>query len=85
MNEKEMVSDYLAGLNSSLASYGGIIAQCENESLRQTIQGMRNGDEVRQYNWFKKQKKKAIIYQQLQLHHKKLKQLKIKCLRVNNI
>ena len=46
MNEKEMVSDYLAGLNSSLAGYGGIIAQCENESLRQTIQGMRNGDEV---------------------------------------
>lgn len=59
MNEKEMVSDYLAGLNSSLAGYGGIIAQCENESLRQTIQGMRNGDEIRQYNWFKKAKEKG--------------------------
>jgi len=59
MNEKEMVSDYLAGLNASLAGYGGIIAQCENEGLRQAIQGMRNGDEIRQYNWFKKAKEKG--------------------------
>ena len=53
MQEKEMVNDYLAGLNASLAGYGGIIAQCENDKLRVTIQEMRNQDEVRQYALFK--------------------------------
>lgn len=42
MQEKEMISDYLAGLNASLAAYGGIISQCENQQLRETIQQMRN-------------------------------------------
>lgn len=59
MQEKEMINDYLAGLNESLAGYGGIIAQCENEQLRSTIQGMRNQDEVRQYSLYKKAKEKG--------------------------
>lgn len=59
MQEKEMVSDYLAGLNASLAGYGGIIAQCENPELRQTIQEMRNQDEIRQYSLFKIAKEKG--------------------------
>lgn len=59
MQEKEMISDYLAGLNASLAGYGGVIAQCENEQLRLTIQGMRNQDEVRQYALFKIAKEKG--------------------------
>ena len=59
MQEKEMVSDYLAGLNASLAGYGGIIAQCENQELREVIQGMRNQDEIRQYSLFKVAKEKG--------------------------
>lgn len=59
MQEKEMISDYLAGLNASLAAYGGIIAQCENQQLRETIQQLRNQDEVRQYNLFTKAKEKG--------------------------
>lgn len=59
MQEKEMISDYLASLNASLAGYGGIIAQCENQQLRETIQMMRNQDEVRQYALFKKAKEKG--------------------------
>lgn len=59
MQEKEMISDYLAGLNASLSAYGGVIAQCENEQLRSTIQGMRNQDEVRQYALFKIAKEKG--------------------------
>lgn len=59
MQEKEIVNDYLAGINASLAGYGGIIAQTENEQLRQTIQQMRNQDEIRQYNLFKKAKEKG--------------------------
>ncbi|MFQ9978696.1 spore coat protein [Clostridium cadaveris] len=59
MNEKEMINDYLAEINSSIAAYGGIIAQTENEQLRQTIQGMRNQDEIRQYALFKEAKNKG--------------------------
>ncbi len=56
MQEKEMISDYLAGINASLAGYGSIIAQCENQQLRQTIIEMRNQDEIRQYALFVKAK-----------------------------
>lgn len=59
MQEKEMISDYLAGLNASLVAYGGIISQCENQQLRETIQQMRNQDEYRQYNLFTKAKEKG--------------------------
>lgn len=54
-----MVSDYLAGLNASLAGYGGIIAQCENQELRQQIQSMRDQDEIRQYTLYKLAKDKG--------------------------
>lgn len=59
MQEKEMVSDYLAGLDASLAKYGGIIAETENEELRRTIQSLRNQDEIRQYALFQKAKEKG--------------------------
>ncbi|CEP44117.1 spore coat protein [Paraclostridium sordellii] len=59
MQEKEMISDYLSSINASLAGYGGIIAQTENEQLRKTLQDMRNQDEIRQYNLFKKAKEKG--------------------------
>lgn len=61
MQEKEMISDYLAGLNASIVGYGGIIAQCENQELRETIQQMRNQDELRQYELFKKAKGKLFV------------------------
>lgn len=59
MQEKEMISDYLAGLNSSLAGYGGIISQTENQELRQQIISMRNADETRQFNLFTIAKQKG--------------------------
>ena len=59
MQEKEMISDYLGALNASIAGYGGIIAQCENQQLRETIQQMRNQDEYRQYQLYLKAKEKG--------------------------
>ncbi len=53
MTAKEMVSDYLAGLNASLAGYGGMISQCSNSKLRQTLQDIRTQDETRQFNVYK--------------------------------
>ena len=72
MQEKEMISDYLACLNASLAGYGGTIAQCEKQQLRATIQEMRNKDEVRQYLLFTKAKERATIFQHNKQHLKKL-------------
>ena len=46
--DKEMVNDYLAGLNASLTGYAGIIAQTNNTDLRQTLIQLRNQDESRQ-------------------------------------
>ena len=46
MNEKDMVNDYLAGLNSSLTSYANYISQSDNEQLHQTLIQIRNQDEI---------------------------------------
>lgn len=46
--EKEMVNDYLAGINASLTGYAHIIAQTNNSELRQTLIQMRDQDESRQ-------------------------------------
>lgn len=59
MNEKDMVNDYLSALNASLSEYGSVISQCDNEHLRQTIQGLRNTDEQRQYNLYLYAKQKG--------------------------
>ncbi|HEK9102667.1 spore coat protein [Bacillus pfraonensis] len=53
MNEKDMVNDYLAGLNASLASYAHYIAESNNEQLHQTLIHIRNQDEMRQRNVYK--------------------------------
>lgn len=59
MQEKDIMNDYLSGLNASLGEYGSIIAQTNNEQLRQTLQQLRNQDEVRQYNVYLKAKEKG--------------------------
>ena len=46
--DKEMVNDYLAGLNASLTGYANIISQTNNADLRQTLIQLRNQDESRQ-------------------------------------
>lgn len=48
LQDKEMVNDYLAGLNASLTGYTHIIAQTNNSELRQTLIQMKNLDESRQ-------------------------------------
>ncbi|KMN42781.1 MULTISPECIES: spore coat protein [Bacillus] len=58
MNEKDMVNDYLAGLNASLTSYANYIAQSDNEQLHQTLIQIRNQDEMRQRNMYEYAKQK---------------------------
>lgn len=71
-----MVSDYLAGLNASLAGYGGIISQCDNPDLRQTIQNMRNQDEIRQYSLYKIAKEKQYYIPAQQATQEEIAQVK---------
>ncbi|SET35768.1 Coat F domain-containing protein [Oceanobacillus limi] len=54
LQDKDIVNDYLAGLNASLKSYAGYISQANNAELRQTLIQLRNQDESRQrilYNY----------------------------------
>lgn len=54
LQDKEIVNDYLAGLNASLKSYAGYISDANNPELRKTLVQLRNQDETRQrtlYNY----------------------------------
>ncbi|MCY6369111.1 spore coat protein [Clostridium ganghwense] len=53
MQEKEMVNDALSTLNNSITEYGAIIAQCDNQELRKSIQQLRDADEKFQYDLYK--------------------------------
>ncbi|MDZ4956922.1 spore coat protein [Clostridium perfringens] len=59
MKEKDIMNDYLSMVSSSLAKYAGIIAETDNQELRQTVQQMRNQDEIRQYTIYQKAKEKG--------------------------
>lgn len=48
MQEKIMVADTLAGINSELTRYAGMIAQSENQELKQCLKQFRNACEQSQ-------------------------------------
>lgn len=48
MDEKTMVSDTLAGINSELGRYAEMITQTENPQLKQTLKQIRNQCEMSQ-------------------------------------
>ena len=48
MQEKVMVSDTLASINSELTRYAGMIAQTENKELKSTLKQFRNACEQTQ-------------------------------------
>ncbi|MGB8453354.1 MAG: spore coat protein, partial [Anaerocolumna sp.] len=52
MQEQVMVSDALNSINAGLKSLGDMIAQTENQELRQTLQKLRNDGETCQYELF---------------------------------
>jgi len=58
MNEKDIVNDYLAGLNASLTGYANIISQTNNQQLYETLIQIRNQDETRQRNVYEYAKQK---------------------------
>ena len=48
MQEKIMVADTLASINSELTRYAGMIAQSENKESKQTLKQLRNACEQSQ-------------------------------------
>jgi spore coat protein CotF len=52
MQEQAMVNDALNSINSGLKSMSDMIAQAENQELRQTLQKMRNDAETCQYELY---------------------------------
>jgi len=53
MDEKTMVNDILSGVKSELTTYQTAITETANQELRQTMQSIRNSNEVFQYELFK--------------------------------
>ncbi|MEJ9307102.1 spore coat protein [Priestia megaterium] len=58
MNEKDIVNDYLAGLNASLTGYANMISQTNNQQLYETLIQIRNQDEIRQRSVYEYAKQK---------------------------
>lgn len=59
MNEKVMVNDTLAGINSELGKLGQMITQTENKELKQTLKQMRNACETSQEEIYQIAREKA--------------------------
>ena len=53
MEEKTLVNDILGNVKASLTAYQTAISECENISLRQTLQQIRNSDESFQFELYK--------------------------------
>jgi spore coat protein CotF len=76
MNEKDMVNDYLASLNGSIANYGKIIAETDNAQLRQKLQQIRNEDEQRQWALYQAATQKGYYKPAQQADPSQIQQLK---------
>ena len=62
MQEKDMVLDILSGIKASMGNYSKIIGECNNPTLRQTFQQMRDGDEKFQYDLYKLAEQKGYYH-----------------------
>jgi spore coat protein CotF len=76
MQEKDMVNDILSTINSSLTGYANVITQASNPQLRQTIQEIRNGDEIFQYNLYKLAEQKGYYKPAMQADQSEIQQVK---------
>ena len=59
MNEKTMVADTLTGINGELVRFGEMIAQTENQELKQTLKQFRNACEQSQEELYKIAREKS--------------------------
>lgn len=76
IQEKIMVNDVLASTKSSLTLYANAIAECENPSLRSTIQQIRNSDEASQYKLFQMAQSKGYYKPAMKAKDEEVQQTK---------
>ncbi len=76
MKEKDMVSDYLSELNSSLAGYAQIISQCDNQELRNAFIQIRNADEKKQLELYQAAKQRNYYTPASQASQQDIQQVK---------
>lgn len=76
MQDKEMVNDVLASVNSSLTGYASIITETANQQLRQSLQQIRNSDEQFQYQLFQLASQKGFYQPAEQASQQDIQQVK---------
>ncbi|NBJ67888.1 MULTISPECIES: spore coat protein [Bacillota] len=76
LQDKDIVNDYLNGLNSSLKSYADYIAQANNAQLRQTLINLRNGDESRQRSLYSYASQKGFYKPAMPASQQEVQQVK---------
>ena len=59
LDDKTMVADTLAGVNGELTRYGGMIAQSENQELKQCLKQIRNQCEMSQEKLYQIEREKS--------------------------
>lgn len=74
MQEKDIVNDVLSMINSSLTGYANVIAQSQDQNLRQTLQQIRNSDEQFQYQLFQVAQQKGYYHPAQQATQQEIQQ-----------
>ena len=59
MDEKTMVTDALVGINGELKMFGDMIAQTENQELKQCLKQIRNQAEMSQETMYELARRKS--------------------------
>lgn len=62
MRERDMVNDVISTTKAGSNAYTKAILESSNQSLRQTLQQMRNGDEQFQYNLYQIAEQKGYYH-----------------------
>ncbi|TCK98345.1 coat F domain-containing protein [Natranaerovirga hydrolytica] len=76
MQEKDMVSDALNQLKSSLTNYSTAISECDNPQLRQTLQQIRNQCEQSQFELYQMAKTKNYYEPASQANPQEIQQIR---------
>lgn len=76
MTDKEIVNDVLSMINSSLTGYANVIAQTQNQQVRQTLQQIRNSDEQFQFQLAQLAMQKGFYKPAMQASQQDISQVK---------
>lgn len=76
MRDQDMVNDILAGTKASINSYTTAITECSNQTLRSTLQTLRNEAEQFQYQIYQMAEQKGWYMPAPQANQNDIQQIK---------